>query len=138
MMKNVRLESLLWNTGPCNNKKYQKVVPLVITVTFYKEIDLCKIAVYSAPSQHLLQNCINAFEEKLFFYATIVLWKKVILNDCNWTRTHNHLVYKPTLNHLSKLAFKWLSCVVGTYLYSAFGFMLLSCHVHVSEWIHTL
>ena len=24
-------------------------------------------------------------------------------NDCNWTRTHNHLVHKRTLNHLVKL-----------------------------------
>ena len=23
---------------------------------------------------------------------------------CNWTRTHNHLVHKRTLNHLAKLA----------------------------------
>ena len=23
-------------------------------------------------------------------------------NDCNWTRTHNHLVHKRTLNHLAK------------------------------------
>ena len=25
-----------------------------------------------------------------------------LLNDCNWTRTHNHLVHKRTLNHLAK------------------------------------
>ena len=36
-------------------------------------------------------------------------------SDCNWTRTHNHLVHKRTLNHLANhLAFqaslaKWLS-----------------------------
>ena len=32
-------------------------------------------------------------------------------DDCNWTRTHNHLVHKRTLNHLAKLASlaKWLS-----------------------------
>ena len=36
----------------------------------------------------------------------------------NWTRTHNHLVHKRTLNHLAKLA-RWLSCVVSTYLYGA-------------------
>ena len=24
--------------------------------------------------------------------------------DCNWIRTHNHLVHKRTLNHLAKLA----------------------------------
>ena len=28
-----------------------------------------------------------------------------VLSDCNWTQTHNHLVYKRTLNHLAKLAF---------------------------------
>ena len=26
------------------------------------------------------------------------------VSDCNWTRTHNHLVHKRTLNHLAKLA----------------------------------
>ena len=26
-----------------------------------------------------------------------------INHDCNWTRTHNHLVRKRTLNHLAKL-----------------------------------
>ena len=26
------------------------------------------------------------------------------LSDCNWTRTHKHLVCKQTLNHLAKLA----------------------------------
>ena len=25
------------------------------------------------------------------------------LSDCNWTRNHNHLVHKRTLNHLAKL-----------------------------------
>ena len=59
------------------------------------------------------------------------------LTDSNEIRTHNQLVRKRTLNHLAKLA-KWLSCIVGTYLYGAFECMLLSCHVRVSEWIHTL
>ena len=59
------------------------------------------------------------------------------LSDCNGTRTHNHLIRKRTLNHFAKLA-KWLSCVVSTYLSGAFDCMFLSCHVRVSEWIHTL
>ena len=29
--------------------------------------------------------------------------KKYYLSDCNWIRTHNHLVHKRTLNHLAKL-----------------------------------
>ena len=26
------------------------------------------------------------------------------ISDCNWTRTHNHLVHKRTLNYLAKVA----------------------------------
>ena len=58
---------------------------------------------------------------------------KSFVSDCNWTRTHNYLVHKRTLNHLAKLI-KWLSCVVSTYLYGVVECMVLSCHVHVSEW----
>ena len=53
------------------------------------------------------------------------------LGDCNWTRTHNHLLYKRTLKYLAKLA-KWLSCVVSTYLYGAFDCMFLSCDVRIN------
>ena len=60
-----------------------------------------------------------------------------ILNDCNETRTHNHLVRKWTLNHLDKLA-KWLSYVLRTCTYGVFDCIILSCHVRVLEWIHTL
>ena len=60
------------------------------------------------------------------------------LSDSNGFHTHNRFVRKRKLNQLVKLT-KWLSCVVSTYLYSAFNFMLLSsCHIGVSKWIHTL
>ena len=72
--------------------------------------------------------------KKLLAWSRRHIWS---LSDSNWIWTHNHLVRKQTLNHLAKLA-KWLSCVVSTYLYGAFDCMLLSCHVQVSEWIHTL
>ena len=42
------------------------------------------------------------------------------ISDCNWTRTHNHLVRKQTLKHLPKPA-KLLSCVV-----------ILICAVHLT------
>ena len=32
------------------------------------------------------------------------IYKHITSSDFNWTRTHNHLVYKRTLNHLAKLA----------------------------------
>ena len=54
------------------------------------------------------------------------------LSGSNWTRTNNQLVHKQTRNHLAKLA-QWLSCIVSTYLYGAFDFMLLLCHVRVLE-----
>ena len=28
---------------------------------------------------------------------------RLFLSDCNWTRSHNHLVHKQTLNHLAKM-----------------------------------
>ena len=62
------------------------------------------------------------------------IWRS---SECNWCRNPNNLVLKRTLNHLAKLA-KWLSCVRSTYLYREFDCMSLSCHIRVSEWIHTL
>ena len=68
---------------------------------------------------------------------------KTSLSDWNWPRTHNHLVYKRTINHLAKGA-KWLSCVVSTYLYGAFDCILLSFHVRVwpngqmAKWLRVL
>ena len=59
------------------------------------------------------------------------------LSDYNETRFHNHLVCKRTLSHLAKLT-KWLRWVVSTYLYGAFDCILLSCHLYISEWIHSL
>ena len=87
---------------------------------------------YAFQSEFTLYICLNVKE--LLARSRREIWS---LSDCNWTRTHNHLVDKRTLNHLAKLA-KWLSCVVSTYLYGAFDCMFLSCHVRVSEWIHTL
>ena len=86
-----------------------------------------------------------AFESQSTRYS----WKKVKellarnrqnllrLNVCNWIWTHNHLFWKGTLNHFFKLT-KSLSWVVITYLHGAFDCMFLSCHVRISEWIHTL
>ena len=61
-------------------------------------------------------------------YATVII--EFCLHDCNWTRTHNHLFHKWTLNHLVKLA-KWLSCFVSTYPDGAFDCMLSPCHVRI-------
>ena len=58
-------------------------------------------------------------------------------SDSNGVQTHNHLVRKQTLNHSAKLVFKWLSCIVSTYIYGELDCVLLSRDVRVSEWIYT-
>ena len=72
-----------------------------------------------------LYSCLNVKE--LFAQSRREIWS---LGDCNWTRAHNHLVHKWTLNHLAKLA-KWLSCVVSTYLYGVFDCMFLDIHAAI-------
>ena len=37
-------------------------------------------------------------------HVRISEWIQWSLSDCNWARTHNHLVHKRTLNHLVKPA----------------------------------
>ena len=63
----------------------------------------------------------NCFQRELTSYC-----------GSSWTRTQNHLVHKRTLNHLAKLA-NLMRCVVSTYMYGAFGCMLLACRVRVPE-----
>ena len=72
---------------------------------------------YAFQSKSTLYSCLNVKE--LLVRSRRKIWS---LGDSNWTRTHNHLVHKKTLNHLAKLA-KWLSYVVSTYLFDAFDSM---------------
>ena len=106
---------------------------------FWSEYDMCLIlticyyhVTYAFLSGYILYCCLNV-KKRLAQNRHNIL----SLSEGNGIRTHNHLVRKRTLNHLAKLA-KWLSCVVSNYLYGAFDCMLLSRHVHVSEWIYTL
>ena len=87
---------------------------------------------YVFQSKSTLYNCLNVKE--LFARNRCNICS---LSDCNETRTHNHLVRKRTLKHLAKLT-KLLGRVVSTYLFGAFDCMFLSCHLRISEWIHTL
>ena len=49
-------------------------------------------------SESTLFRCLNV--KKLLTWSTREIWS---LSECNWTWTHNHLVHKPTLNHLAKV-----------------------------------
>ena len=62
---------------------------------------------YAFQSESSLYICIN-FQE-ILAWNRHDLW---ILSHCNGIRTQNHLVRKQTLNHLARLAYKWLWVVV--------------------------
>ena len=97
-----------------------------LTVCFYH-------VTYEFQSELTLYICLNV--KKLLAQKSRDIWS---LSACrNGTRTNKHLVRKRRRNHLDKV-FKWLSCVVSTDIYGPFDCMLLSCHIHISEWIHTL
>ena len=58
---------------------------------------------YAFQGESTLYSCLNVKE--LLARSKREIWS---LSAWNWTRTHNHLVYQRTLNHLAKLA-KWLT-----------------------------
>ena len=60
---------------------------------------MCRYHVaYAFQSEPTLYSCLNVKE--LLAQNKHEIWS---LSDRNWTRTHNHLVRKWTLNHLAKL-----------------------------------
>ena len=65
---------------------------------FYLTVSSCHVT-YAFQSESTLYICLNVKE--LLSRNRREIWT---LSDCNWTRTHNHLVPKQTLNHLAKLA----------------------------------
>ena len=87
---------------------------------------------YVFQRESTLFSCLNVKEPLI--RKRLDIWH---LPDSNRIWTHNHLVCKPTLNHLAKPT-KWSGCVVSPYLHDALDCMLLSCHVGVSDWIYTL
>ena len=59
---------------------------------------------YAFQSESTLYSCLNVKE--LLARSRREIWR---WSDCNWIRTHNHLVHKRTLNWLSvRLWTKWL------------------------------
>ena len=56
--------------------------------------------------------------------------KSEVLSNCNWTRTHNHLVCNRTLNHLAKLAILFINnWAVLWVLICTVHLAVFSCHV---------
>ena len=58
-----------------------------------------------------------------------ISYSTILLNDCNWTRTQNHLVLKRTLNHLAKLAIIKCLCTLAASLLSLENHFVTSKHL---------
>ena len=76
--------------------------------------------------------CLNVRE--LLAWSRRYIWS---LSDSNEIRTHNQLVCKRTLNHLSKLA-KWLSCVVSTYQCGVFDCVIIMSGMSFRVNLHSI
>ena len=89
----------------CFNKMARKQFPI------YRGSVCSYHVTYAFQSESTLYSCLNVKE--LLARSRREIWS---LSDCNWIRTHNHLVRKGTLNHLAKLAdlAKWLSVRLRT------------------------
>ena len=65
------------------------------------DLSVCSYHVTCAfQSESTLYSCLNIKE--LLARSRREIWS---LSDCNWTRTHNHLDHKRTLNHLVECSF---------------------------------
>ena len=80
-----------------------------LTVCFYH-------VTYAFQSESTLYSCLNVKE--LLARSRREIWR---WSDCNWIRTHNHLVHKRTLNHLAIWP-AWLNGWVFVYELSGCGF----------------
>ena len=103
----------------------------VLLCTVHLTVCSCHV-MYAFHSESTIYICLNV--KKLLAQNGRYIWS---LSDYNWTRTRNQLVQKQIVSHLAKLA-KWLSCVMGTYLYGSFSCMLFSCDARIWEWMHSL
>ena len=81
------------------------MVYVPISWTFLTERS-CHVT-YAIQSESTLYSCLNVKE--LLAWSRCEIWS---LSDCNWTRTHNQLVQKWTLNHLTKLG-QFTACPSG-------------------------
>ena len=85
--------------GLCLQEKLE-IVDDPEEILFSKLKTVCSYHVrYAFQSECTHYSCMNVKE--LLARSMRRIWR---LNDCNWTRTHNHLVHKWALSHLAKLA----------------------------------
>ena len=127
----------IWSLNDCNgirthNHWLNDCAELwVLTGTVHLTVCSSHVS-YTFQSESLLYIGVNMKE-----LVTRIRHNVWILSECNASQTHNHLICKRNFNYFPKF-FNLLSWIVSTYPYLAFDSVFLSCHVRVSEWIHTL
>ena len=115
----------------------KKMKPIGVTSDSYAEYiensnekELKKTSQEKFRTKKVIKRKGNKFEVKWKGYDNS--FNRILESILSQTTTgFQHLVCKPTLNHLEYLA-KCLSSVVSTCLYGKFDCMFLSCHVKVS------
>ena len=76
-----------------------------IYAPIWEGLTVCSYHVtYEFQRESTLYSCLNVTE--LLARSRCEIWS---LSDCNWTRTHNHLVHKRTLNRLAIWLNVWFS-----------------------------
>ena len=94
---------------------------------YWEKLTVCSYHVtYAFQSESTIYSCLNVKE--LLARSRLEIWN---LSDCNWTRTHNHLVHKRTLNHLAKLAFFFLFFFFSFLIY---GYNFVSLLGQTRQW----
>ena len=66
---------------------------------------------YTFQSESTLYSCLNVKE--LFARSRREIWS---LSNCNWSRTHNHIVHTRTLHHLATLCGYMVECLFMNYV----------------------
>ena len=88
-------------------RKRQKHIPRIFFSTRssnWIHVTVCSYHVtYASQSESTRYSCLNVKE--LLARSRREIWSLI---DCNWTRTHNYLVHKPTLDHSSPVVVTWI------------------------------
>ena len=78
------------------------------------------------------RTCFRVNANSIVAWSMREIWS---LSDCNWTRTHNHLVHKRKLNHLAKYWPVWLNSWVFFYELSGCRFESSCSHLNFGVWV---
>ena len=104
----VKLQCMYCFYAEAHLKSSQKLHPSE-TKKYLVLLTVCSYHVtYAFQTESTLHSCLNVKE--LLARSRREIWSLI---DCNWTRNHNHLVHKRTLNNLAKLA-RWVSVCLWT------------------------